>query len=162
MNYVEKIITALSRYLNIAGMAFLIILMLLITADVLLRAIFDQPIRGSVELAELVMVMTIFLALGWVQTNRANISVDILFERFPPKVKVVLNLATYLLCLLVCGLILWRSIEFQMYLQDSGRSTNILRIPVFPFQLMVVIGYFMLCIIFITQTIEDIRKAVKR
>ncbi len=161
MRTAEKVITLVSRYLNFIGMGFLVLLMLLITADVLMRAIWNQPIKGSMEMSELVMVLTIFLALAWVQVERGNIAVDILFDRFPPKVKAVLDVITTALCLGVCGLTLWRSIEFQTYLIDSGRGTNILNIPIYPFQLMIVIGYFMLCLVFILHVADYVRKAVK-
>ena len=161
MKTAEKIITLVSRYLNYIGMGFLIVLMLLITADVLLRATLNHPIKGSVELAELVMVMTIFLAMAYVQVQRRNIAVDILYDKFPAKVRAILDVIMTTLCLGISVLILWRSIEFQMYLQDSGRGTVVLNIPLFPFQLMVVIGYFMLCLVFITHVADAIRKAVK-
>ncbi|MGH9788322.1 MAG: TRAP transporter small permease subunit, partial [Candidatus Acidiferrales bacterium] len=52
-------------------------MMLVIVADVVLRATFGLPVRGQLELVELALAYTIFLALPAVFLRDAHLVVDV-------------------------------------------------------------------------------------
>jgi TRAP-type C4-dicarboxylate transport system permease small subunit len=162
MKLAEKMIALVSRWLNNIGMVFLTFLMLVITADVLLRGILNKPIRGANEIAELTMLVIVFLGIAYAQYAKANISVSILFDKFPGKVQDILNVFIYLLCLGICGVILWQTFSYHSYLTELKRTTLILEIPVAPFQIIMIIGFFMLCIVLIIDVIYSVRKVVNK
>jgi TRAP-type C4-dicarboxylate transport system permease small subunit len=162
MKLAEKVIALVSRWLNNIGMVFLAFLMLVITADVLMRGILNKPIRGANEIAELTMLIIVFLGIAYAQHLKANISVSILFDKFPGKLQDILNIFIYLLCLGICGAILWQAFSYHSYLAQLKRTTLILEIPVAPFQIIMIIGFFMLCIVFIIDVINSVRKVVSK
>jgi TRAP-type C4-dicarboxylate transport system permease small subunit len=53
-------------------------MMLVTVADVVLRAVFNQPIRGSFEIVELLLACTFFLALPAVFLRDEHIVVDVI------------------------------------------------------------------------------------
>ena len=162
MKLAEKVIALVSRWLNNIGMVFLAFLMLVITADVLMRGILNKPIRGANEIAELTMLIIVFLGIAYAQHLKANISVGILFDKFPGKVQDILNIFIYLLCLGICAVILWQTFSYHSYLTELKRTSLILEIPVAPFQIIMIIGFFMLCIVFIIDVINSVRKVVSK
>ena len=162
MKLTEKVIALVSRVLNNIGMVFLTFLMLVITADVLLRGILNKPIRGTNEIAELTMLIIVFLGIAYTQYAKANISVSILLDRFPGKVQDILNVFIYLSCLGICSVILWQTFSYHSYLSALKRTSLILEIPVAPFQIIMIIGFFMLCIVLIIDVINSVRKVVSK
>ena len=160
MRFAEKAIAFISRWFANLGMVFLSFLMLVITADVILRDTINRPIRGSNEMAEFIMLMVVFLAIAYTQYLKANISVGILFERFPQKLQDVLYVLIYLIMLFTAGLILWRAIAYNIYLSDLARVSLILKLPVAPFQVVMIVGFFMLCLVLILDVINAVRKVI--
>ena len=63
--------------------AFLAAMMLLTVADVVLRAVFNTPIRGTLEIVELLLAWTFFLALPAVFLRDENILVDLIDTMAP-------------------------------------------------------------------------------
>ncbi|MCC5811099.1 MAG: TRAP transporter small permease [Ectothiorhodospiraceae bacterium] len=71
--------------LTLEGLAGLVLfaLMLLTTADVLGRFLFNTPITGTVELTQLMLAALVFLALPVVCWREGHITVDLLDTFFP-------------------------------------------------------------------------------
>jgi len=160
--WIERLIAFLSRWLNNLGMVFLTILMLVITLDVILRWTVNKPIRGVNELAEFSMLLLIFLTIGFTQVMKGNISVDILFLKFPRKMQAVAEIFTYLLSLGISVLLVWQAMTYNNYLSNINRVSVILKIPVAPIQTVMVVGFSLLCIVFLLQLIASVRKAVQK
>ena len=162
MRFAEKVIALISRWANNIGMVFLNFLMLVITADVILRVTINRPIRGSNEMAEFIMLMIVFLSVAYTQLQKSNIAVGILFDKFPAKMKVVVDTFVYLVCLGVAGLILWRAFAYNAYLSEIGRVSLILKIPVAPFQVVMIVGFMMLCLVLVFDFINSVRKVMNK
>jgi len=158
----DRAIERISRLFNNIGMLGLMLLMTVTTADVLLRIALNRPIRGANEIVEFMMLLVVFLAVALTQYLKSNISVNLLYARFPERIKAILECFLHLLCLGICCLIVWQSIVFQQHLQDVNSLSVILKIPVSPFQLILVIGISLLCLVFLRDFIYAVRKAVTR
>jgi TRAP-type C4-dicarboxylate transport system permease small subunit len=162
MRWVEKAIALVSRVFTNVGMVFLSFLMLIITADVFLRLFFNNPIRGSNELAEFIMLPVIFLAMAYTQYMKGNISVNILYERFPVGAQRIIDIFVNLLCLGICSLLLWQAIAYFNYLSGINRESLILKLPVAPFETIMIIGFFMLFLVLIFDIYHSVRKVVSK
>ena len=159
--YLDNLMALITRWLNNIGMIFISLLMFLITGDVILRWSINSPIRGVNELAEFSMLLVVFLTLGLTQFKKSNVSVDIIFVRFPVRVQNILNIFTCLLCLGISALMLRQSLLYNIYLAEINRKSVILHIPLSPVQVVMVIGFAVLCLVLLVQLIDYTRKAVK-
>ncbi len=82
-------------------------MMLLTVADVVLRAFFNWPIRGTFELIELLLAGTFFLALPAAFLRNENIVVDIVDRALPGRVTVLKRFAE-VLAIVIIALMAWQ------------------------------------------------------
>ncbi len=151
------------RFLTMAvGMIALTLMMAVITVDVILRIAINRPIRGSIEIAELLMLPAIFLAVGLVQYLKSNISVDVLYSKFPRKLQFITDILTSLLNLGICGLILRQAFVFQLYLIETHNMSMILKLSTAPFHVALVIGYILIFLVLVVQFVDTLMKAGKK
>lgn len=142
---IEKI-SRFSKFLSyVAGMV-LIAMMLLTTADVAGRYLFNMPILGVFELTEYMMVCLVFCSLAYTQSKKAHVAVDILATLIPPQGRRAVDIINYLLSFFVLALITWKSIERGFEVMATKEFSAILQIPVYPFMFLVALGSAALCI----------------
>jgi TRAP-type C4-dicarboxylate transport system permease small subunit len=157
----EKVIALTSRIMNNIGMAFLMLLMLLITSDVLLRAALNRPIRGTNELAEFMMIIVVYFAVAYAQRMKVHVSIDLLYSRFPKRVQAIVDSFIYLLSLGICSLIVWQAFVNMKRLLGINRLSDVLNLPVAPFQLILAIGFLVFCLVLLLDVLHSLRKAIK-
>lgn len=160
--WMGNVMALLSRWVNYVGMGFLTALMLLITVDVILRSTVNRPIRGVNELAEFSMLLLVFLTIAYTQVMKSNISVEILFNKFPLRMQAIVDVFVNLLSLGISVLLLRQAIVYNSYLADTNGQTVILKLPVAPIQFVMIIGFSMLSVVLFLQIIDLLRKAVKQ
>lgn len=59
------------------GMIAVFVMMLLITADVGGRYIFNRPLVGSQEIVEMLMIVAVFFGLSYTQKHHGHVGVDV-------------------------------------------------------------------------------------
>jgi TRAP-type C4-dicarboxylate transport system permease small subunit len=113
----------LSRILGWAAAAFLVAMVLLTVADVLLRAFFSYPIRGMLELMELGLACTIFIALPAVFLREEHLVVDVLRSRK------ILDVIAAVVSLVVLAGMGWYMLPIARNMYEFGDVTSDLSIP---------------------------------
>ena len=154
-----KIIYFLSRLAGYIATGVLGLLMVLTVANVILRDLFNNPIRGTPELSEFMMVLVIFLALGWCAVTRKHVRVELIVDRFPRRIQIILESITLLITLGIFVIITWRSILESMAVYDT---TSLLRLPHAPFYWIMTFGLAIFCLSITVLLIENIAEARKR
>jgi len=79
--FLERFANPLSRITDIIGRGILALMVLLITADVVMRYFFNSPIKGSYELVQFMLSMIVFLGLAFMQTKKGHVSVSLLTSK---------------------------------------------------------------------------------
>lgn len=157
--WIEKVIHPISKYLLWGAMGAIVFDMVLIVIDVISRKALMHPILGAYELGEFSMVLMIVLAFGFTQVLRGHISVELLVDLFPKRVKAVLGVFSELVCLAF-----WGTIAYQAYIQTGEQrikgiaSANLL-IPLWPFVLILAIGCTCFAIVLVADVIRSIQIA---
>jgi TRAP-type transport system small permease protein len=120
---------------------FLAAMMLLTVADVVLRAVASTPIRGIVELVELMLACTFFLALPAAFLRDENIVVD-LIDTAAPRAERPLKRAAAVLGAIVLGIMGWQG---WIAAQDTlvfNDVTSDLSLPKILYWIPVLVGLF--------------------
>ena len=119
----------ISRVLGYAAAAFLAAMVLLTVADVLLRALFNYPIRGMLELIELGLACTIFVALPAVFLRDEHLVVDVIDHLVPARLVRLLDLAGAVVSLVVLACMGWYMLPIAQNMYEFGDVTSDLSIP---------------------------------
>jgi TRAP-type C4-dicarboxylate transport system permease small subunit len=155
----KKGIQRLNLYVGMAGMSLLIPLMLLTTSDVIGRGFFRKPIPGTFELSEYVLAVFILLGAAYTQQVKGHVGVDFITSKLSPRLRAVCEIITTLLSLFIIAIVIW-----QGFLEGIRERTvsDMLRIPQYPFRLLVAIGGFLLWLELLIDLTSSIGKLIRR
>ena len=95
MKRLESLFNTLSNWFGMIALACLLFLMFGTTLDVAVRGLTGRPISGVFEMAELSMVLVVFMGLGWTKRDNAHIRVTILLEKVSPKARRILETVSW-------------------------------------------------------------------
>lgn len=138
---VKQWIQKVNFYACVVGMIFLLPLMLLTTGDVLGRKFLSKTIPGTFELSEYILAIFILLGAAYTQQVKGHVGVDFLISHLNPRLRTFCQILTTLLSLFIIGILIWHG-----YLEGIRERTvsDMLRIPQYPFRLLVAVGGFLL------------------
>jgi TRAP-type C4-dicarboxylate transport system permease small subunit len=121
---------------------FLTATMMVTVADVLLRTFFSYPIRGVLELVELGLACTIFLALPAVFLRDEHLVVDVIDHLAKKPVVRLLDLTGAVVSLVVLVVMLWQMLPLARTMHEFGDVTSDLSIRKLWYWVPVLLGIF--------------------
>jgi len=158
MTPLEKIIEVLNKVLmGVAGF-FVAAMVVMTCANIFLRLVW-VPLSGTFELMGYFGAVATAFALGFTQTKRGHVAVDILVQRFPKKTRRALSGVNCLLCTAFFALVAWQIIHYGLNLLRTGEVTETLRIVYYPFAFAVALGCGILSLVFLTDFLRSISPA---
>ena len=157
----EKIVQLICQAASAIGVVFLVAIVSLTVVDVLLRVFFNSPILGSTEITEYMMICLV-LGTGLCALRGRQIKMDMIVDRFKPRTQAYIDSITYLLSLGVFGTLCWSIFREGLTLQQLKLISSILKIPTFPFYMILSIGLGILCLALVVLIAKSITKAVKK
>jgi len=155
----QKVIHRLNFYVAVVGMSFIIPLMLLTTGDIIGRKFFSKTIPGTFEISEYILATFILLGAAYTQQVKGHVGVDFLTSRLSPRIRIACEIITTLLSLFIIGIVVW-----QGWAEGIGERavSDQLRIPQYPFRLLVAVGGFLLWLELLTDLVSSIGKLKRR
>lgn len=139
----------------IAGGVSLLALTLLATMNVALR-IFQAPVGGTYEIVSFLGAIVTAGALGYTQKRKDHIVVDILSDKFPPRVKRVLDQVSYALILVFFSIVSWQTYVYGKMLLMTGEMSETLKIAYHPFVFLVSAGFAVLALTILLDLVETV------
>jgi TRAP-type C4-dicarboxylate transport system permease small subunit len=138
----------LDRLLVAAAAASLFALMAFTFADVVLRYVFARPVRGGLEVVELLMVAMIFSGLPLVSRRDEHVTIDTIESRFPDVIKAGLRRVMHMVAAVGLAGASWLMYRKAMTLAEFGDKTQLLGVPIAPFV------YFMAALLAVTALVH--------
>lgn len=155
----QKIIHRINFYVCVVGMLFIFPLMLLTTGDIIGRKFLSKTIPGTFEISEYILATFILLGAAYTQQVKGHVGVDFFTSRLSPYVRVVCGIITTVLSLFIIAILIW-----QGWLEGIRERTvsDMLRIPQYPFRLLVAIGGLLLWLELLIDLVGLIGKLKRR
>lgn len=125
-----------------------------IVIDVLARYLFDESLTGVVELEEFLMVVIVFLALGYTQKKDGHIIIDLLLCKLPKSVARCFASFNLLASGVFFGLMFWRTIKVAI--QKSEEYSSMLSIPTWFSLGLVAFGVAVLTLVLLQQLLRSL------
>ena len=137
---VRKVIKKINYYLNYVSSFFLAFLMLMTVADVVSRKIFNSPIMGTYELTLLLITIVVYLGFAHANDFKEHVVIDVLYEVLPRAGKFIFSVISSLLNLALACTMCYAIYNYIFRLYASGGVTASLKIPLWPFAVVAVVG----------------------
>jgi len=150
-----KISMGVIEIVGFFSLVAIVIMMMLTTADVILRYIFDRPILGSMEMTELLMVSIAGLSLAWCTLKSGHIRVDIITNMFSKKTNRTIDVVNYILTGGICAFIVPALINRYIEGEKLDLRTYVLHIPEGPFVLLLSFGYLLTFLVLIVKIVKS-------
>jgi TRAP-type C4-dicarboxylate transport system permease small subunit len=149
--------------LLLAGAALIIFLLgFLVCADILGRALFNSPVKGTPELVSMSIVIICFLLAGYSVQSGSMIYTDVFSSIFGVRGRALAQLLSAVLGILFFGLIIWGSYEPMLHAWLSGEyeGEGALRVPAWPARVVVVVGSVLVVISYGLRALRAARSFV--
>jgi TRAP-type C4-dicarboxylate transport system permease small subunit len=160
-----------SEYMSLIAGAAIVIMMLLSTADVLLRLggplftglewrflSFLKPIPGTYELVSFLGTVAAAFAIAHTSIKGGHVSVSLVTRLLPERARNIIRLITNLLAFVLFGLLSWRSILYAEELRFCGEVSMTLQLPYYPFIYGVAFASFAMSVVLINYLVNDIKE----
>ncbi|HZM36495.1 MAG TPA: TRAP transporter small permease [Burkholderiales bacterium] len=146
------------RVLAIGGGVVLLGLMALIAFDVVMRYVLRLPFLGAYEMTELAMALIVFLALPYCAASGGHVAVDVLGPLLDRPAMRWLNALLHLAGAGVTGLMAWQSVVYAFESKSRGEATNMLKIDLFPFQVLTGVSMALFTVVLLALAWRTIRR----
>lgn len=157
-----KILSSVSKVMALVGTALVLPMMVLIISDVFGRYFLNRPIKGTAEIASLMLVCMVF-GVAWCAVQGRHIKVGLVVDRFSPRLQAIVDILTLIAGLCVSVIITWRSVVSALYvLEHKHVISATIQVPIHPFRWIFVLGWAVLCLVLASLLIQKVAEAVKR
>lgn len=145
--------------LNMLGAVWVVLIMLLITADVSGRAFFNAPLFGVPEIVKISVVGLVWCMMAHTLKIGAHLRSTILLDRMSPAAKRWVEILSCLMGVVMFALIVYsgwdQMIEAWMIGEFEGEEP--VRVPTAPVRSLVLIGAALTSIQFLVMLVEEYR-----
>ena len=140
-----------------------IFMMLSLTYEVVVRYLFNMPTIWVLEINQYALCIYVALAGGFTAINNGHVNVEILYEKFSPRRKAIVNIATSICFFAVLLVLIWKSgaVAWEAW-ETKETSFSLLAAPLYPAKAAIPIGAFLFLLQQMTNLIRDIAFLVRK
>ncbi|ACN14332.1 DctQ3 [Desulforapulum autotrophicum HRM2] len=140
----KRLVHGLTRWSLALGMGWVLVMMILTTADVAGRYFLSKPVPGAMELSS--FMLAVFAMLGMAHTHQrgANVRVTMLIRTLPPFFANVLVIISTVLTLQIVGMMAWYAVRMGLEEYHANATTDALSIPLYPLEFLLALGTLLL------------------
>lgn len=133
-----------------------IVLAFVVVYYVVTRYFFQNPPVWGLETTEMMLLVLVCLGGGYTLLHKGHVRVDIIYSRFPPRAKAIVDLITYLIIFFIAAVLVWYGSKTTLSMMRSGElSYGIWAFPLWPTWLMVPIAGVLLGLQCLAKWVRD-------
>jgi len=155
---------AIDRTNELLGQAISYLITLLIGVilyEICVRYLFNAPTIWAHEISQMIYGVYVILLGGYLQQRKGHVNVDILHLRFPPRVRAIIDLFTWLLFFCFSGILLWKGWEMAWdSFQYRETDATAFAPPIYPLKMTIPLGALLLLLQGLVKYIGDLRLAI--
>ena len=155
---ISKAINRLTWLSELIAEIGLVGLLLIVIHEVIVRYVFDSPTLFSVELSEYLLVLVVFMSIGWVLKEDRHVAVSFVVDLLPRKVRLGMNVLTSVLTMAFLGILVWKGGKTAVtaYTGDY-HSSSLLNFPMWIPYVLIPLGALVLSLQYLIKIGELIR-----
>ena len=164
MRAFERLLSRLSSLVGIAGMGFLFLMMVHVSADVAGKYLFNRPIPMTLELvASYYMVAIVFLPLGVVTRDHEHLEVELFTQRLAPRPLAAFKAFGCVLGAAYVAVMIWRGVDEALYKTGIGEFTeaSTYYLVTWPTRWFYPVGCALMALYLVLQAIDNLAFALR-
>ena len=110
-------------------------------------------------MTQYMLAVFILLGLAYTQQVKAHVGVSIVISRLPHPAPFIINIITTLISLFIFSILAWQGLVVGI---EERTVSDMLRIPQYPFRLLVAVAAFLLGLELLIDLGESVKKLVGR
>lgn len=158
----EKIVHVFTRLLNWIAATALVAVMLFVCANVLGRAAFSLPVKGTFDIVSYLGVFVLAWALAYTQVQKGNIDIEILVIRLSPRTQAIIDSITFFISFALFTVISWQTTKYAILCWTVGERSEVLKLSSTPFVSAVALGCMALSLVLLIDFVKSFARAVKK
>ena len=139
----------------------LVVMAAITVVDVAGRYLLNRPLLGALELSEILLVLLTFGGFAYTELRNGHVDVDVLVERFPPRVRALCETLAALLSTAFWGAIAGRTVVRAIDIHRAGETTANLSIPIGPLVWAAAVGSALFALTLLVRTLASSRRALR-
>ena len=136
-------------------------MVLLVCSNIILR-FFGRPWLGTYETVSFLGVIIVAMALPYCSVKKGHIAVDLVYQKFPQRTQVFVDIFTKILSLFFFVIVCWRTFEYGTKMMKAGEITMTQRWAFYPFIYVIAFCSLILCLVLFLDLLKSSRKAVRK
>jgi C4-dicarboxylate transporter DctM subunit len=158
--FLDKVLQPIGRIFAYVGGACVALMMFLVAVDVVLRYIFSQPLSFSFELTQILLLVVVFLGIGYCGLRKNHIAIDVIVSRLPKTTQLVLAPVADFLSLTLLAAITWETVvQTEIFIRFS-QTTSGLHVPFSLLLAIVIMGCLVLCFVLLRDLTGSLHEAL--
>jgi TRAP-type C4-dicarboxylate transport system permease small subunit len=154
-----NIIRTFNRWAYYAALVPIVGATLLTIVDVTGRY-FRNPVVGSINMGALALTLIIALSLAHTQAVKGHIAVDIVFDFFPRRAKIITTFITTVLSLGILIVMAWRQWPYMLRAISGQEWVPIVGWPMWPFKGIMAVGLSLLALQLVTDVFDTFKQMI--
>lgn len=144
---------ALESMVVILGGLLLLTLTLLITADVFMRYVLNDPIFGAQDISILFLISIVALSIPYTARKGLHIFLELLTPILKPVGNRIADIIMRFSSAGVLGVMVWRLIHSGAEASDFGEQTQLLKLSFEPFYYILAVGFTLYAINLVLEAV---------
>jgi TRAP-type mannitol/chloroaromatic compound transport system permease small subunit len=158
LKYIDKLNEWVGRIVSYA----VLFMVFTLVYEVFFRYVLNLPTIWVLEINQYVLCAYVALSGGYIMLYNSHVNVEILYEKFSPRTKALVNVLTSVFFFTVVIALLWKSSIMALEAwETSEESYSMLAAPLFPAKVTVPIGAFLMLLQGVAKLIRDIGTLVR-
>jgi len=162
MKRLLSIIDALSIWTGKAASWLILLVVIFIIYEILMRYVFHLPTLWVSESMVFGCGVTYVLGAGWTLLEHRHVKIDLIYGRFTPRQRAVIDSITFVFFALYLGFFLWAVSKYAwqsvLVRETAGSAWDP---PVYPIKVALLVGVVLLLLQGIAKLIRDLHLAIK-
>ncbi len=164
MKFIKSFLDAVDKVSVWAGKAvswLLLVLIFALTYDTFMRYLFRSPTVWAFDISYMLGGTIMLMGMAWVTVRREQVRVDILYTRYSPKMKIIVDaVLNMLLFFPLFAMLLQRAIPRAMYSFTIGEFSEVgfWRPILWPYRWMIVLALVLWVLATLGWVIRDLYK----
>jgi TRAP-type C4-dicarboxylate transport system permease small subunit len=136
LHTINELLKTVSRWFSYAGALLILAITALISYDVFLRYVLNDPMLGAQEVVAFMLLCSFFLFITDCWNASTHVRMSIVYEKFHGKVKQVADAFVGITGGLLFGVMALKIWEELLYALEADQVSSELLMPIWPFKLV--------------------------